>query len=379
MALPLCLAACAAPIPAACSDSAAGEEGGGVEVKRRRLGDVDRSGGADDLLVVPGSAPGSRPASLPVACPAMTRSSTAEAERLEAEAVEYPDDRGEILLEAAAEWRRSGRPDRAHRLLSDLAAEGGEDGCYARCQLVGWWFEDGEDAQAVAGLALLAADPALHDGHCLMAAELLVGQGDRPEALRWFDRAVARLAPERLEALRGPDGWTDLSAAMVLWQRRDLRQELGLPMDATDDLVPEPPPAWPPTWESVADEVASGRVPDQIRMLVFQRAERAEARRRWPQEYTDDDEEHFPAAEARWRGLADAGVPSIRVVPVTVDALEAFARKVGGSPTDSAVKSRFANTVPERETIAWPPSRNSPCWCGAPVKYKKCCGRVSTQ
>lgn len=300
-----------------------------------------------------------------------------EAERLEAEAVEYPDERGEILLEASAEWRRGGRPDRAYRLLVDLAAEGGEDGCYARGQLVDWWYEDGDDARAEQGLATLAADPALHDGHCLMAAELLVGRGELADALKWFDRAVARLPSERLQALRGRDGWMDLSAAMVLRQRRDLRHRLGLQPDATDDLAPEPPAARLPSVESVADQVASGRVPRQVRMLVFQRAERAEALRRWPEEYSDDDG-YFPATERRWRELADAGVPSIRVVPVTVDALEAFALEIGGSPTDSSVKSRFSATIPEQETLAWPPPRNSPCWCGAPVKYKKCCGRMGS-
>ena len=308
----------------------------------------------------------------------MASRATAEAERLEAEAVEYPDERGEILLDAAVEWRRAGEAGRASALLTDLAAEGGEDGCYARCQLADWWLEDGEDARAAEAFRLLVADPALHDGHCLMTGELLVERGELDEALRWFDRAVARLDPQRLEALRGPDGWMDISAVLVVRQRRDLRRRLALPADATDHLVPAPPTAGPLSVEDVAGEVASGRVPRQVRMLVFQRAERAEARRRWPEEYTADDEDHFPAAEARWRELADAGVPSIRVVPVTVDALEAFAREVGGAPTDSSVKTRFAHAVPERETLAWPPPRNGPCWCGAPVKYKKCCGRVTT-
>ncbi|MDX6239893.1 MAG: hypothetical protein QOG10_4708 [Kribbellaceae bacterium] len=25
----------------------------------------------------------------------------------------------------------------------------------------------------------------------------------------------------------------------------------------------------------------------------------------------------------------------------------------------------------------WPPERNQPCWCGATVKYKKCCGKIA--
>jgi hypothetical protein len=54
---------------------------------------------------------------------------TADALDLEAEALEYPDDRGEILIKAAAAWRRAGDDLRATTLLEGLIAEGGEDGC----------------------------------------------------------------------------------------------------------------------------------------------------------------------------------------------------------------------------------------------------------
>jgi len=58
-----------------------------------------------------------------------------EAAGLEAEAEEYPDERGEILLEAAEAWRRAGRSDRARELLARLIREGGDDGCSARFTL----------------------------------------------------------------------------------------------------------------------------------------------------------------------------------------------------------------------------------------------------
>jgi tetratricopeptide (TPR) repeat protein len=301
-----------------------------------------------------------------------------DAARLEADALEYPDERGEILLDAAVAWRRAGYPERAAELLVGLAAEGGEDGCYARRELVEDWFQSGEDAAAASGLAQLACDPALHEGHCQLVAELLVARGDLGGALEWYDRAVARLAPETVEAVRGPDGWAQLSAAIMLWGRREVRRQLGLPADAMDEITPTPP-AWPPVdLDGLADQLSPGRVPRQVRMLVVQRAERAEARLRWPQEYGAPDDEHYPAAESRWRDLADRGVPSIRVVPATVQALCAFAEQIGGSPTDSAIKTRFSETIPEQDTLRWPPPRNSPCWCGSPTKYKKCCGRART-
>jgi hypothetical protein len=47
---------------------------------------------------------------------------TARALALEAEAEEWPEERGEILMEAAATWRRTGDDARASALLEGLVA-----------------------------------------------------------------------------------------------------------------------------------------------------------------------------------------------------------------------------------------------------------------
>ncbi|MFV2128245.1 hypothetical protein ACFHWS_27530 [Micromonospora sp. LOL_013] len=141
-------------------------------------------------------------------------------------------------------------------------------------------------------------------------AELLAERGDLPAALEWYDRTVARLTPEDLEALRGPNGWMRMSSVLVR-ARREVRRRLGLPADATDKIAPAAPlqrtvepTGLPTTLDEAREHFESGRIPDQLRLLVFQRAERAKARRRWPDGYVDPDEEYFPAAERRWRGLA---------------------------------------------------------------------------
>jgi tetratricopeptide (TPR) repeat protein len=300
-----------------------------------------------------------------------------EAVALEAEAEEYPEQRGEILVEAAAAWRRAGRADRAHELLTALAAQGGDDGCHARFELAEDYFEDGAEAEAHAELTRLSREAVLHDGHCTMVAELLAERGDLEGALQWYDRAVARLAPEEVEALGGPDGWAQLSSVMARG-RREVRRQLGLPADALDEITPDGPPQHLKVdLNSLRVDLDAGRLPAQVRMLVFQRDERAEARRRWPQEYKASDAEYYPSAERRWRELADRGVPAISVVPATVAGLCEYAERVGGAPTDSTVKSRYTETIAEQVGLAWPPSRNGPCWCGSGVKYKKCCGRVA--
>jgi tetratricopeptide (TPR) repeat protein len=299
-----------------------------------------------------------------------------EAAALEAEAEEYPEERGEILLEAAAAWRRAGRADRARELLARLVAEGGDDACFARFELAEGYFEDGAVDEAYAELDRLAHEAELTDGHCTFVAELLAERGDLEGALRWYDRAVARLEPEDIEALRGPSGWMHVSSVMVCG-RREVRRRLGLPVDATDEIAPHAPlQRQPVDGEQLRGYLESGETPEQVRMLVFQRAERVEARCRWPQEYAAPDDEYYPAKEQGWRELAASGVPSIRVVPMSVSQLCEFAERIGGSPTDSQVKVRYAETVAKQADIAWPPPRNGPCWCGSGVKYKKCCGGV---
>lgn len=297
------------------------------------------------------------------------------AQELEEDARRYPEERGEILLEAAEAWRQAGDLDRSSAVLAELIATDGADVCFARCALAENHFDAGADDEAYAELDRLSREPGLDYGACQVTAELLAARGDLAAAAQWYDRSVARLTPETIEKLRGPNGWMQM-ASIMLRGRSDVRRKLGLPPDAMDELAPTPPPLEQPLdVEQIHDRVVAGLIPRQVRMAVFQRAERAEARRQWPQAHQDTDEEYFPAAERRWRDLAAEGTPSIRVVPVTVAELVAFAARTGGDPIDSAVKSAYAQTVPERDTIAWPPQRNAACWCGSGAKYKKCCGR----
>lgn len=306
-----------------------------------------------------------------------TRSQESElAEGLEADAAEYPDERGEILVEAVTAWRRAGRPDRAYELLDQLVADGGPDGCFARAQRIDYLYEDGRDEEAAPELAALARDPALDDAPCQMVAELFAERRELERAAAWYDRSVARLSDAAIEALRGPEAAFSY-ASIVVRGRRDVREALGLPPDQMDELVPETPTfPWqaPSTREDVLDELESGR-PTSLRVAVFQRGERAEAQRRWPYDYDGTDDEYFPATELGWRELRDAGATSVLVVPMTVNGLVEFAEEIGQSPTDSAVKNRYAARIAATSGIAWPPARNAPCWCGSGAKYKKCCGR----
>jgi hypothetical protein len=208
-----------------------------------------------------------------------------------------------------------------------------------------------------------------------MAADLLAERGDLPGALKWYDRAVARLTPETLDELRDSDSWLQPSSIM-LRNRRDVRRRLGLTPDVMDKLTPDVPLGPLTDFEDIRDRAATSGPPREVRMLVFRRDERAEARRRWSDAFAEPDEEYYPAAERRWRELSGIGVPSIRVVPMNVVDLCEFADRAGLSPTEEEARASYAQTIPQERVIVWPPARNSPCWCGSGIKYKKCCGQV---
>ncbi|MFY1578053.1 tetratricopeptide repeat protein [Verrucosispora sp. WMMD703] len=136
-----------------------------------------------------------------------------EAAALEAEVEQYPDERGEILLEAADAWRRSGRFDRAADLLTRLITDAGGDGCSAMAQLAEVRFEQGDVDEAYVLLDALAHDAAVDDGHCTLVAELLAERGDLHGALRWYEgvaEAQAAAGVAGRAAVRRPDpapGW----------------------------------------------------------------------------------------------------------------------------------------------------------------------------
>lgn len=306
----------------------------------------------------------------------MAHADTNVAEELEADADKYPDERSEILLEAAAAWQRAGHLDRARAILEDLGRGGGAYGCDARIQLADLLMEAGDTDSAYAELNAVAKDSALSEGHCELAAELLAAHGDLDGAARWYDRAAARLPAEQLDALRRRDQWLTIGTTILLRNRQHVRQKLGRPADLLDTLVPElADPEKPTTGEDVLDLMDSGFIPRQTRMLTFQRDQRRLAQQQWPGVYDQPEDEYYDAAEHRWREIRDGGVPSITVVAAQVGDLIDFARQHGESPTDANTKRRYCETAPDHLTISWPPERNTACWCGSGRKYKKCCGR----
>lgn len=79
------------------------------------------------------------------------------ARQLEADAVRYPEERGEALIEAAGQWKLAGDTTRAVEVLDEVRGLGGLDAEYARYSLSEICFERGADAEAWLHLEALEA------------------------------------------------------------------------------------------------------------------------------------------------------------------------------------------------------------------------------
>ena len=85
------------------------------------------------------------------------------------------------------------------------------------------------------------------------------------------------------------------------------------------------------------------------------------------EQYRDDLEEQL-------RTLAARGT-KVTLVPARAAEMRDYADRAGGSVTDEAIRRAYLDDVAQRTgPVAWPPGRNTPCWCGSGGKYKRCCG-----
>jgi uncharacterized protein YchJ len=68
------------------------------------------------------------------------------------------------------------------------------------------------------------------------------------------------------------------------------------------------------------------------------------------------------------------------IAPTHLDTFQSWRQSTGHDSATSGARSGYAADrarTAAPDLIAWPPSRNEPCWCGTGRKYKKCCGHPS--
>jgi tetratricopeptide (TPR) repeat protein len=293
----------------------------------------------------------------------MPKADATLAKQLEQDAADHPEERTDLLIEAAAAWKRAGEPDRAIELLTDLVALGGEDGCFAQADLADLYLATGDLDRMNATLDVLARDPDLDVNQCELVADMLAEHGDLKAAARWYNRAVARMSAETIEGLSQPRTFSNAFEKDLVRRRREVRRQLGLEPDVLDELADGPPSAVP------------GPGPAGAHFLMFQRGELPEAGRRWPAVFDEQPDEYYARGERVYQQYRDGGLTTIRLVPATASGLVAYATETGESAEDGALRAQFAAAADPATTLAWPPERNAACWCGSDRKYKKCCGR----
>jgi tetratricopeptide (TPR) repeat protein len=292
------------------------------------------------------------------------------AARIEADLDEFPDERGEILLEAAEQWHRAGQHDRAIARLEDVVALGGEDGEHAQVALADMLFDLGQVEQAHAQLDTLRQSRPSSAGPCHLVGELLEEYGEFEQALTWFNMAISRLTEEEMAARSQVLSY----AGNIVAGRRRVREALGLPSDELDISARERAEAAKEWANSLTPQQ---QAPSETRVLFWPRAEIPRAHEMWPEVVALADPDAVIAQrEAANRELAESGTGRISMVPLTVARLVEFAARTGGDPADEDTRlACMAEIVDEGGAISWPPERNVPCWCGSGKKYKKCCGR----
>jgi tetratricopeptide (TPR) repeat protein len=313
-----------------------------------------------------------------------TDDTRAHLRELEGELDEYPDQRGEILLEMAAIWLELGEPDPAVAIWYDLIAEGGDDGDYARVELAEYLFGIGQDEKARAELAALKATHRTAGGGWKLAAELLEERGELAEALVWYTMATERFTIEEMAALGEDAGWASLPGSLVR-SRRGLRREMGLALDETDRLAPTEEEIqglfrrpFPSTEEAIDTMRAHRGVPAEVRILFWPRSEFDAARERWPDaiDQTEDQSQYYRDLETKLDIMASEGAHQVGAVPCSVESFAVYLDAAGNRPLDSSAARRdyLDARYSEGYFLQWPPARNKPCWCGSGAKYKKCCG-----
>ena len=300
----------------------------------------------------------------------------------------------DLHSELADAYDRLGRVEEALRHADVLVERGYRCSPDPRCRRAEILTRHGRIAEAAAIWEAVAADTPDDVWVCNNAGLEYGAIGEHEVALSWLTRglelAVRTGDPERL-----------------VGQLRELRgaslAEFGREPDALQSAVPTPAVAGRGQWLSslttgalveqeigVAPEPA-GQGPVALAWLP------ADEYAAWPQRWPDladspllhdEDGEAVTHAvycrrmEGRLRAHRESGVARLSVVPVRSAEFDPWvADTAPEEPDPSRLRARYAADVardPSR-TIAWPPGRNDPCWCGSGRKYKRCCGVPGAQ
>lgn len=316
--------------------------------------------------------------SAPSSAGRVLRSPTAEAAESERLALEFPQQREELLVQAAGEWVAAGEHVRALELYDDLlAGEPAERSLIEAFRVSALW-DAGRVGEAREAAAALRAQHLRDGGAWNVVAEMYETAGELTDAAEWFTVAVTRLmgpaAPPTVEAVEQLPYEYDIETLVI--GRHRVRRRLGAPHDALDgladqlhehrnrwqgevtplDRLHDPPlerellheqiEALRARNQELSDEVAARRAglarPQLMCALYWPETEFGQLLARWPSlvdVYGDDHAAHRRQVERTLRRLSDQGGTHLAVAPGTVSGLEDFAREEGVAPDESEVRA----------------------------------------
>lgn len=342
------------------------------------------------------------------------RTFATQAEELEVLARKYPEDREEILVEAAGCWNDAEEHDRALALYQQLLDAGCEEPHLIEAYRISTLWDAGRADEARQAAGLLRRQHPTDPGAWNFVAEALESAGELHDAAEWFTAGITHLlGPATPLTHAAVDNSTDPSGIeMLVIGRHRVRRRLGRPHDDLDTLADElhehrpallggpgtlddlhdpdhlraaeigDADAMHAELDRLATEVAARRAalsrPRMTCALFWNPGEFAQLLDTWPQladHYGTEPHEHARHVEQMLQRLSDEGEPHLGIARGTVTDFESFTREENLSVQDGDARARYAADLAARgRATAWPPPRNSPCWCGSTRKYKKCCG-----
>ncbi|GGL92144.1 preprotein translocase SecA [Streptomyces fumigatiscleroticus] len=353
----------------------------------------------------------------PKAAP-VERSPALEAEGLEALARQYPEDREEILLDAAVCWKDAEQYDRALAVYQQLLDGGCDEPELTEAYRISTLWEAGRIGEARDAAARLRRRHPTDAGAWNVVAELFETAGELHDAADWFTAGITHLlgpatplTRTAVEDAADPDGIEELAIG-----RHRVRRRLGQPHDDLDrlaDTLHEHRPALlrghrtldelhdpdrlraaesgdaealRASIDELTAEIAARRSalsrPRMTCALFWPEPEFARLMDKWPDladDYGTEHHEHVRGVEKRLRRLSEEGEVHLGVALGSVTDYETFTRNEGLSPRDGDARAEYAADLAARgRSQSWPPPRNGPCWCGSGRKYKKCCGDPAT-
>lgn len=286
---------------------------------------------------------------------------------------------GHALVLAAEITERDGDLQEA-LVLAERAVEAhrvhGESDDYPRAFRARLLLRLGREAEALAELTalrpLLGQDP---DAVGYITEALEAG-GRAETAEQWLTEELSAALQRRqdLELRGGTSDYIQTAgvAFMLAQCRHRIRGELDLPHDDYDYLADRLMSALQAAMVDPEPDYQSATL-----LLFWPQPEFDRLRQRWPvlaEDYGHTWDEYRTMVQKTLTLCSEAGQLRFGLVAGSVEELVSYAQRSGDDPTDPQVRQDYAQDLAgtSRE-IAWPPSRNHPCWCGSPQKYKKCC------